>query len=118
MDAQREVGLFLEKLSAWRDESHKEFSNIINIHSSVINKGVNDLVEEVSDLKVKLSDVTKERDGLLETVHNLSNEIRQRNDELNSPQLLLEHEELNMKETQGAIIPGSEVEDVKQKMQE
>ena len=118
MDAQREVGLFLEKLSAWRDESHKEFSNIIKFHSSGINKGVNDLVEEVSDLKVKLSDVTKERNGLLETVHNLSNEIRQRNDELNSPQLLLEHEELNMKETQGAIIPGSEVEDVKQKMQE
>ena len=81
MESQSEVRHFFEKLSIWREVSQREFSNIITFHNGNINKGINDLVEEVSDLKIKLSDVTRERNDLLETVHNLSEDIKQRNAE-------------------------------------
>ena len=93
MDPQSSSLHFFEELSTWREESHREFSNIITTHSSSINKGINALVEEVSELKIKLSVVTKERNDLLETVHNLSNDIRQRNAELPCADPLLEAEE-------------------------
>ena len=85
MDAQSEVGHFLDKLIVWREESHREFSNVLQFHSSSINKGISNLVEEVNDLQVKLSVITKERNDLLETVHNLSDDIRKRS-ALSSPQ--------------------------------
>lgn len=69
MGSQSELGNFFEKLNMWREESHREFSNILHYHGSSINKGINHLVEEVSDLKVKLSVITRERNHLLETVH-------------------------------------------------
>ena len=85
MDSQSEIGHLFEKLSVWREESHREFSNIITSHSRSINKGINDLVEEVTELKVELSIITSERNDLLETLQNLSNDIKLRNAELPIP---------------------------------
>ena len=62
------------KLSSWRKESQRELSNIINSYNISINKGVNDLVQEVCDLKSELSTVKVEKNYLLETVNNLSSE--------------------------------------------
>ena len=75
-DCQREVGNLFDKLGSWRDESHKQISDIINFHSSSINKGINDLVKEVGDLQAELSVTKKERNVLLDTVENLNGEIR------------------------------------------
>ena len=76
MDSQIEVRNLFDKLRSWREESQKEFSSIIINHSSSINKGVNSLVEEVCDLKAKLSILTTERNDLLETVDNLRGEVQ------------------------------------------
>ena len=70
MDYQSEVEHFIQKLSLWREESHKDFSNIIQFHSTNINEGINDLVQEVSNLKFNLSMITRERNDLIETVCN------------------------------------------------
>ena len=114
MDAQSEVGRFFEKLGAWRQESDKEFINIVKFHSSSIYRGINNLVQEVSDLKVKLSDITKEKNDLLQTVHKLSNNGSQRN--VASP--LQEHlpgiEVINTKDTQEDAKSTLEVEDAKE----
>merc|ERR1712018_586630 len=112
MDSQSEIGHFFQKLSIWRDESHKEFSNIITFHSSSISKGINDLVEEVSDLKAELSIITKERNDLLETVHNLSSDIRKRSVELPNPQP--EPKEIHSNDISEAISPIPEVEENEQ----
>jgi len=74
--SQNEVHDLFEKLISWRDESHKEFSSIINSHNSTVKKGINDLVKEVSNLQDELSVIRKERNVLLETVENLNGEIR------------------------------------------
>ena len=86
MDFSSEVGHFFEKLSTWREELNNEFSNILTFHSSSLRQGIKNLAEEVSDLKVELSIITKERNDLLETVHNLGNDIRKRNAELPLPE--------------------------------
>ena len=55
-----EVRNLLKKLSRWREESQREFSNIINSLSSTINEGFNDLTKEVGDIQEKLSASMKE----------------------------------------------------------
>ena len=72
-----DVGNLFKKLSSWKEGSQREFSNIINYHSSSINKGINDLVQEVCSLKSKLSVITTERNELLERVDKLSVEIKE-----------------------------------------
>ena len=74
---QSEIKEVFDKLSSWREQSHNEFSEIMNAHSSSISKGINDLVEEVCDLRVELSVLKKEKSVLIETVDNLNGEIRQ-----------------------------------------
>ena len=100
MDNQSEVGHFFEQLRRWREESEKEFTNFMQRHSGHISKCINDLVEEVSDLKVELSLIKIERNDLLETINNLSSDIRQRSEELPKPQPLLETEGIHGKDTQ------------------
>ena len=95
MDSYNEVGHFFEKLNIWRNESHKEFSNIVKSHRNSINKCINDLAEEVEDLKDKLSVITRERNDLLETVHNLTKDIGLRSAELHGQQELPQPEEIN-----------------------
>ena len=72
MDFPSEARHLFDKLSIWRDDSHKELSNIIQVHNNTINNDIN-------DLRIRLSMITRERNDLLETVHNLNNDIRQRN---------------------------------------
>ena len=47
---QSEVKYLLQQLSSWREESNRQFSNIIDSQTSNINKGINDLADEVGDL--------------------------------------------------------------------
>ena len=72
MDFQSEVTTLFEKLNLWREESQKEFSNIINYHSDSMNKGINDLIEQ-------LAAVTKERNELIKKVDLLNCEVRKQN---------------------------------------
>ena len=71
-NSQREVMGFFEKLSSWREDSQREFSNIINSHQ----KSVKDQIEEVSKLQAQLSAITKERNYLIEIVNSLSVKMR------------------------------------------
>ena len=82
-----------EKLTSLREESHRQFSDIINSHSGSISKGINELVQEVSDLKAKLSVNRKATNVLLETIDNLNAEIRQLNPKLTIVHTLPEPEE-------------------------
>ena len=50
-----------------------EFSDIINAHAqSSIKEGFNDLAKEVTDLRIKLSVITQERNDLLKNVNELN----------------------------------------------
>ena len=68
---------FFNELGSWRDESQKQFSNIIESHNANIIEGISHLVAEVGGLQSQLSMTTKERNVLIETVKNLNDEIRQ-----------------------------------------
>ena len=92
---QSEVRHLLEKLSSWREESNRQFSNIIDSHTQNIDKGVNDLAEEVCDLRTKLTIITKERNDLLENVGKLSGENRQLKAVIHIVQPLPDREESN-----------------------
>ena len=74
-DLQGPVKKFYEKLILWRDESQREFLEIIDTHSNSINEAMNSLVEEVTDLQAQLSVTTKERNNLIETVKSMSETI-------------------------------------------
>ena len=92
MDSQTELRSFFYKLDSWREVSQRQFSNIINSYNSSITKGVNDLVEEVCNLKTQLSAITEERNDLLLSVNNLSNEINKLKDNLPKVHSLPDHE--------------------------
>ena len=78
-DCRGEIRDLFKKLSAWREESQIQFSNIVNAHGNSIEQGINDLVKEICDLKAKFALITKERDYLLEKVNNSNHEARQQN---------------------------------------
>ena len=79
-DCHNEVRNLFRKLSSWREDSQREFANIINPYSNSIRMAINELYGEICVLQTQLSDVTKERDGLLQTVDNLMVEkIREQN---------------------------------------
>ena len=61
----------MENLSFWREESHRELSKIIDLHNATVSKSINDMVEEVCHLQIKLLETEKERDGLRETLEAL-----------------------------------------------
>ena len=75
-DSQGEVRDFFGKIMLWRNESQREFLNIVDTHSNIINEAMCSLVEEVSDLKAQLSVTRKERNKLIETVKNMSRKIQ------------------------------------------
>ena len=93
MDSQIELRNLFDKLRSWREESQREFSNIIVNHSSSINQGINSLIEEVCNLKEKLLIITSERNDLLETVDNLSGQNQELIAKLRTVQLLRNPEE-------------------------
>ena len=92
---QSEVKHLLEKLISWREESNRQFSDIIDSHTSNINKGINDLAEEVCDLRAKLYIITKERNDLLENVDKLSSENKQLRGAIHVVQSLADPQESN-----------------------
>ena len=55
MDPQNEVGHFFEKLKLWREESYKDFSEIIQFHGNSVNKGIHDLVNSSDHPRQSLS---------------------------------------------------------------
>ena len=80
MDSHTEVKHLFNKLDSWREVSQRaqrDFSNIISSHRGNISNGINNLVEEVSDLKSKLLVLTEERNVLLERVDSLTSENQQ-----------------------------------------
>ena len=78
----KETKDLFEKLSAWKEESHQQISHIMKSHNNNITNGIHDLVEQVDDLKAKLSEIKTERKVLMETVNNLNCDIRQLNAKL------------------------------------
>ena len=107
-DFQSEIRVLFEKLTSLREESHRQFSDIINSHGGSISDGINDLFAEVSNLQDELSVVRKERNVLLETVDNLNGEIRQLNSKLTMAHSLPEPEENHDRHIQEEV--GSEVD--------
>ena len=77
IDVQDEVRDVFQKLSSCMEKSQRQVSLSIQAHVQGMNKNINDLAEEVSNLEAELSIVTKERDDLLSTINKLSGEIRQ-----------------------------------------
>ena len=65
---QSEVNNLFKKFRYLRDEIQKQFSSVINSHSESINKGINELVEEVDQLKAHVSVITNEVNVLLDTL--------------------------------------------------
>ena len=103
-DCQMEAEVLFSKLSSLREESYKQFSNIIQCHSISISEGIRDLTDKVCGLQTELAVVRKEKSVLLETVDNLNGEIRQLNAKFQSVTLTMEKldivkEELQYEET-------------------
>ena len=112
MDSESEVGHFIEKLSTWKEETHKEFFNIVQFHCSSISKGINELVEEVRELQDKLSFVTKQRNDLLGIVHNLRNDNSQSSASKPFDKPLPEVEEIYHQDIKGFNNPSPRIEDL------
>ena len=111
MDHQIEVRNFFNNLSSWREVSQRHFSNIIESHSNTISEAINDLVEEVSDLKAQLSVITKERNDLVKTVDSVNIEKKQLREKLLLIQGLAESGENDAREEERIpvdIIDGGE----------
>ena len=83
-DCQIEIRVVFEKLNLLKETSQRQLSDIIDLHSGSLIKGINDLFQNVSDLQNELLGVKVERNALLQTVDKLSSEIRQ----LNTPMRL------------------------------
>ena len=81
-DCQSQVTDLINKLYSWRDESHRQMSDIISYHSRSIDEGFNNLFEEFSHLQAQVSTLRKERGFLLESVDNLNHQIGQMNDKV------------------------------------
>ena len=74
-DCPSQVWDIIKKLSVWKDESQEQMSFIMSSHSNIINKGLNDIGKEFSDLQAKITILTKERAVLLNTIENLNKQI-------------------------------------------
>ena len=76
-DGQIDVGDMFGKLMEWRSESNRQFMDILDSHRSSISKGMNNLVEEIFELRGELSVIRKEKAILLEAVDDMKSERRQ-----------------------------------------
>ena len=72
-----EVRAFFMKLSSWKEESQRQLSYIMEQHSGSIDKVINDLVDEVCNLRERLSVITKEQNDFLGTLGDQSIEEKQ-----------------------------------------
>ena len=69
-DCQSQVTKLIEKLCSWRDESHRQMSDIISYHRNGIDESFNNLFEEFSHLQAQVSTLREERDILLKSEEN------------------------------------------------
>ena len=90
---QGELRNLFTRLKSWQEESHREFSNIIDLQSTIIDNSLGNLVKEVDELQAQLCVVKKERDNLLETVANMGSEITKIEAELPSQNAMPDSEE-------------------------
>ena len=80
-----ELRYFFEELGSWsreRQESQRRLDSLLSSYSDSIKKGINSLIEEVGDLQMKNSIITKERNDLLVIVNKMSVEIEHPRDQL------------------------------------
>ena len=112
-DCMGEVNDIFEKLASWKEESLTQWSKVIHLHHESVNKGIDDLVEEVDRLKAQLSASTKERNNLIETVKILSDEISTLNSKLLFAQSSFEPEQNDVHNTSE-----TDLEEVKEELVE
>ena len=103
-----------EKLSSWKAESHRNLSDIIKYHNSSKNKVINDLVQEVRDLKAMLSVTVKEKNDLIEMNNNLSGEVRQLTAKLLSADPLSNHLDTHILDTEDFCSPEEIIPDTEE----
>ena len=90
-----EIKELIQKLSWWskeREQSQKWLENLLSSFNGTIDEDINNLTEEVGDLKSQLSVVTKERNDLKDTNKKLDNEIEQQRNKFAMFKNLLEME--------------------------
>ena len=74
-DCQSQVTKLIDKLYSWRDESHRQMSEILDYHRKGIDESFNYLFEEFSHLQGQVSTLREERGKLLMSVDNLNQDI-------------------------------------------
>ena len=83
-----EVGNLFKKLTSWskeREESQKQFSDMVLTYNTNITEGINDMAKGLKgfcDMQAQLSAVRNERDNLLAMVNNLNDEVKDLSDKL------------------------------------
>ena len=113
-ECQIEQRYMFTRLKSWQEKSQREFSNFINSQSTIMDKSLGNLVEEVDELQTQLSAVKKERDNLLETVANMGSEITKLHAKLPSPDALPDTEENPCQDAQETSCHRSQDHDVKE----
>ena len=113
---------FYSKLSSWKEESQRMFSNILDSHSSIIDshsisvdQTINELSGDISNLQEQLSIITNERDNLLETVANLNGKIVELSSKLPIMQPSKDTGEIHDQGTGGVGYPEIKVVHLKEK---
>ena len=74
-DCQSQVTKLIDKLYSWRDESHRQMSEILDYHRKGIDESFNNLFEEFSHLHGQVSTLREERGKLLMSVDSLNKDI-------------------------------------------
>ena len=83
-----EVGNLFKKLASWskeREESQKQFSDMVLTYNTNITEGINDMAKGLKgfcDMQAQLSAMRTERDNLLAMVNNLNDEVKDLSDKL------------------------------------
>ena len=96
--SKREIGVFFKKLSAWsevREESQRQFCDIVSSYNASVSKGINDLITGFCDIQTKLSLVTNEKNELIAQIDKLNGEIKALSAQLFTLQSLQEFGELS-----------------------
>ena len=100
LNFQNNFGAIFGSWKEERQELERKLDVLINSFRSSIEKGVNNLIEEVDGLQGQLSLLTQERNGLLETVSFLSNEIGQLREQILIARPLQDDEQDKMGDSQ------------------
>ena len=91
----------VDNLRFWREESHRELFKIIALHNTTVEKSINDMVEEVCHLQIKLSEIEKERDGLRVTLEALKCDMKVSQEDYNKDEKDTNHLQLDDPDGEG-----------------